>query len=161
MVSEATIQRLEADFRAEAGMLSPNHPHMKNVLSMIDVDAFSSALGYLGALAYPPELQGSAIAGHQSYLLRCQSCHGPAGRGNGPGATNLAIAPADFTRDTLLAAGDFEAAFEKIRSGMGGLHGSAMPAWGIMLNDGEIWDLVAYISTFQPGLLSPRQGVEE
>jgi hypothetical protein len=30
-----------------------------------------------------------------------------------------------------------------------------MPAWGVMLNDGDVWDLVSYISTFQPGVLSP------
>jgi hypothetical protein len=24
-----------------------------------------------------------------------------------------------------------------------------------MLNDGDVWDLVAYISTFQPGVLPP------
>jgi len=134
---------------------------MANVLSLIDPDAFVSAVAYLPALTYPPEIPGSAIAGHQSYLLRCQSCHGASGRGNGPGAANLSVAPADFSRDTLLASGAFEAAFEKIRLGGGGLHGSAMPAWGIMLTDGEVWDLVAYIGSFQPGVLSPPLGSQE
>ena len=53
---------------------------------------------------------------------------------------------------------DFEGAFQKIRSGGGGVHGSSMPAWGVMLTDGDVWDLVAYISTFQPGVLSPPPG---
>ena len=66
----------------------------------------------------------------------------------------LDLAPANFTQDTLLAARDFQAAFEKIRSGGGGVHGSAMPPWGVMLDDGDVWDLVAYISSFQPGILS-------
>ena len=159
--SASTVEQLKAAFRSEVGSLDPGHPHMANVLTLIDEDSFVSAIGYLRALTYPPEIPGSAIAGHQSYLLRCQTCHGTSGRGDGPGAANLTVAPADFTQDTLLASGAFEAAFEKIRTGGGGLHGSAMPAWGIMLTDGEVWDLVAYISSLQPGVLSPPSGNQE
>jgi mono/diheme cytochrome c family protein len=153
-LSGASVRQLQADFQAEVGELDPSHPHMANVLSIVDIDAFSSALEYLPALTYPPELPGSAIAGHRNYVLRCQSCHGATGRGNGPGAEVLDLAPADFTQDTLLATRNFQAAFDKIRTGGGGVHGSSMPAWGVMLNDGDVWDLVAYISTFQPGILS-------
>jgi mono/diheme cytochrome c family protein len=127
---------------------------MANVLSIIDVDDFNLAVAYIPALTYPDEMPGSAIAGHAHYLLRCQSCHGASGMGDGPGAEVLEFAPANFTQDTLLAARDFQAAFDKIRTGGGGAHPS-MPAWGIMLNDGDVWDLVAYISTFQPGVLPP------
>jgi mono/diheme cytochrome c family protein len=149
------VRQIQADFRAEAGGLDPENPHMTNVLSLIDVEAFSSAIAYLPALTYPTELAGSAIAGHKSYILRCQTCHGVTGRGDGPGAEVLEVAPANFTQDTLLAARNFQAAFEKIRSGGGGLHGSSMPAWGVMLKDEDVWDLVAYISSFQPGILPP------
>jgi mono/diheme cytochrome c family protein len=128
---------------------------MANVLSIIEVDDFNLAVAYIEALTYPDELPGSAIAGHANFLLRCQSCHGPTGRGNGPGAEVLELAPADFTQDTLLAARDFQAVFERIRTGGGGVHLSSMPAWGVMLDDGDVWDLVAYISTFQPGVLPP------
>jgi mono/diheme cytochrome c family protein len=154
-LSRASVRQLQAAFQAEVGSLDPGHPHMANVLSIVDVDAFSAALAYFPALTYPSELPGSAIAGHRNYVLRCQTCHGATGRGNGPGAEVLDLAPANFTQDTLLAARNFQAAFDKIRSGGGGVHGSAMPAWGVMLNDGDVWDLVAYISTFQPGVLSP------
>jgi mono/diheme cytochrome c family protein len=153
--TSARVRQIQADFRAGAASLDPNHPHMQNVLALVDVDAFAAALAYLPALTYPPEIPGSAIAGHTAYQLRCQGCHGASGRGDGPGAAVLEIRPADFTRDTLLAARSFEAAFQKIRAGGGGLHGSSMPAWGVMLKDGDVWDVLAYISTFQPGLLSP------
>lgn len=156
--SGITATQLQADFRAEVGGLSQGHPHMQNVLSIVDVDAFASALAYIPALVYPPELPGSAIAGQTNFALRCQGCHGPNGMGNGPGAAVLELAPADFTQDSLLMARDFEGAFQKIRSGGGGVHGSSMPAWGVMLTDGDVWDLVAYISTFQPGVLSPPPG---
>ncbi|MCJ7627402.1 MAG: c-type cytochrome [Longimicrobiales bacterium] len=161
VLSGASVRQIQADFQAEVGGLDPSHPHMANVLSIVDISAFSLALGYLQALTYPPEFTvGSAIAGHRNYLLRCQGCHGPGGRGDGPGAEVLNPTPANFTQDTLLAARNFQAAFDKIRFGGGGVHGSAMPAWGVMLDDGDVWDLVAYISTFQPGVLSvpPTQG---
>ena len=156
--SGMTVTQLQADFRAEVGNLSPGHPHMQNVLSIVDQDAFAAALAYIPALTYPPELPGSAIAGRTNFILRCQGCHGPTGRGNGPGAEVLELAPANFTQDTLLMRRDFEGAFQKIRGGGGGVHGSSMPAWGVMLSDGDVWDLVAYISTFQPGVLSPPPG---
>jgi mono/diheme cytochrome c family protein len=127
---------------------------MANVLSIIDIDDFNLAVAYIEALTYPDELPGSAIAGHGQYVLRCQSCHGASGRGDGPGSEVLEFAPANFTQDTLLATRSFQAAFDKIRAGGGGAH-PAMPAWGIMFDDGDIWDLVAYISTFQPGALPP------
>lgn len=154
------VRQLQADFQAQASSLDPEHPHMANVLSIVDVEAFSEAIGYLPALTYPPELSGSAIAGHENYILRCQTCHGPMGLGDGPGSEVLEVAPADFSRDTLLASRNFQAAFDKIRAGGGLVHASSMPAWGVMLEDGDVWDLVAYISTFQPGVLSlpPGQG---
>jgi len=157
----ATVQQLQADFRAEVGSLAPDHPHMANVLNIVDAEAFATALAYLPALVYPPELPGSAIAGHENYLLRCQGCHGATGLGDGPGAEVLELAPASFVQDTLLATRNFQGAFDKIRMGGGGVHGSSMPAWGVMLSDGDVWDLVAYISTFQPGVLSPPPGAME
>ena len=128
---------------------------MQNVMSILDVEAFGAALNYLPALTYPPEIPGSAIAGREIYVLRCQGCHGTDGRGDGPGAEILELRPADFTQDTLLATRNFEAAFQKIRSGGGAVHGSSMPAWGVMLMDGDVWDLVSYIGSFQGGVLSP------
>jgi mono/diheme cytochrome c family protein len=151
----ATVRQLQADFQAAAADPEGSHPHMQNVLSIIDIDAFSAALEYLPALTYPPEIPGSAIAGRGVYLVRCQGCHGPTGRGDGPGADVLEVRPADFTQDTLLAARNFEGAFQKIRTGGGGVHGSSMPAWGVMLTEGDVWDLVSYISSFQNGVLSP------
>lgn len=153
-----TATQLQADFRAASGGMSASHPHMQNVLSIVNAEAFAAALAYIPALVYPPEIPGSAIAGRTDYVLRCQGCHGPQGRGNGPGAEVLELKPANFTQDTLLAARNFDAAFEKIRMGGGGVHGSSMPAWGVMLTDGDVWDLVSYISTFRPGTLSPPPG---
>lgn len=159
--SAITATQLRADFRAQVDGLDAGHPHMQNVLIILDEEAFGAALTYIPALIYPPEIPGSAIAGRVNYLLRCQGCHGPTGMGDGAGAEVLELAPANFTQDTLLAARNFEAAFQKIRNGGGGVHGSSMPAWGVMLNDGDVWDLVAFISSLQKGVLSRPPGGQE
>jgi len=74
--SAITATQLRADFRAQVGGLDAGHPHMRNVLTILDEEAFGAALSYIPALTYPTEIPGSAIAGRVNYLLRCQGCHG-------------------------------------------------------------------------------------
>lgn len=149
-----TPEELSARFREVLAGQDTTHPHMKNVISFLSEKSFADALAYLPALLYPPEVPGSALEGWKIYDFRCSSCHGPDGRGQGPVANQLVVAPANFTADTLIAAGNFEGLHERIRVGGGPVHGSAMPPWGQIFGDGEIWDLVAFISTFQPQRLS-------
>lgn len=154
--AEAPVDRLERRFRVGMEGADPNHPHMQYVASVIRPERFRAALSYIPALSYPPEIPGSTIAGQKLYNFRCAGCHGEDGRGNGPAAESLQpMKPADFTRDTLIAAKDWDAVYNRIREGGQKVHGSSMPAWGIVLSDAEIWDLVAYLATLQPGLLSP------
>lgn len=157
MYPRSSERELNARIRAalaSAANAGSTHPHMENVLSYLDDASFSDALAYIPALGYPPEIPGSAIAGQATYALRCKGCHGADGRGAGEAVSLLEAEPADFTADTLIAARSFDALFERIRDGGGGVHGSSMPTWGILLADGDIWDLVSYISSFQAGALS-------
>ena len=149
--AESLLRRFAASMQGAA----PNHPHMEQVASLLRPDRFAEALAYVAALSYPPEIQGSALAGEAIYEARCTGCHGPTGRGDGPAALALAdVKPQDFRSDTLLAARDWDGVFTRIREGGQSVHGSSMPPWGILLSEGDIWDLVAYLATFQPGLLT-------
>jgi mono/diheme cytochrome c family protein len=147
---------LQARFRASLEGADPNHPHMQYVIKLVKPEAFEAALAYIPALAYPPEIPGSAVAGQRLFQFRCAGCHGASGRGDGPGAANLvdAVKPADFTTDTLVASRDWNAVHDKIAAGGQHIHGSVMPAWDVVLPDADIWDLVAYLATFQPGLVA-------
>jgi mono/diheme cytochrome c family protein len=90
------------------------------------------------------------------YESRCTGCHGVEGDGAGYASGALAtVKPADFRTDTLVAAGDFEGLFRRIREGGRSVHGSSMPPWGMVLSDDEIWDLVAYVATFSEEGLPP------
>jgi mono/diheme cytochrome c family protein len=148
------------DFKREfnAAQMATDHPHMRYLTSVLKPNKFEEALAYIPALVYPAEIPGSAIAGSALYERRCAACHGERGRGDGMAAEFLVLAPpADFTADSLIAAHDWPALFQRIRQGGQAPH-SSMPPWGMLFTEGEMWDLVAYIATLQPGAVSPLEG---
>ncbi len=57
--------------------------------------------------------------------------------------------------DSLIATGAFDKVSRSILGDGDEAHSSYMPPWGSVLTEGEIWDVVAYLGTFQPGVLSP------
>jgi mono/diheme cytochrome c family protein len=126
----------------------PSHPHMRTVARILRPETFRSALSYVPALVWPPEIPGSALVGRDRYATHCTACHGEDGQGHGTAAEVLLVPPAQFPTDTLIAAGDWNGVNRRIREG-GEIHGSSMPEWGVVLSDEEIWDLVAYIASFQ------------
>lgn len=146
------LERFQASLAGE----DPDHPHMQQVVKLVRAESFTEALAFIPAVVYPPEVPGSALHGQEVYQFRCAGCHGPLGRGDGPGAAHMVeAAPAAFTADTLVAARNWSALYAKIRDGGDKVHGSIMPAWGQVLGDGDVWDLVAYLATFQPGAVAP------
>jgi len=150
----ATPADLMERFRATLQGSDPSHPHMQYVVKLVREESFARALAYVPALVYPPEIPGSAVHGQEIYQFRCAGCHGISGHGDGPGAAGLVeVKPVDFTTDTLVATGDWDAVHAKVRDGGQRVHGSTMPPWGTILTEADVWDLVAYMATFQPGLV--------
>jgi mono/diheme cytochrome c family protein len=79
----------------------------------------------------------------QSVETNCASCHGPAGKGDGPAAAALPPPkPADWTSAKVQAQTDGEL-FWKISNGRG-----AMPPWK-HLPEKERWEIVNYIRTLK------------
>jgi len=117
----------------------------------------------------PPRQAAAAeqrlASGGRLYQRHCASCHGGSGRGDGPVARDLKVAPADLTR---LAAGN-HGTFprEHVAEAIDGrlvvrAHGtSRMPVWGLTFQvpgsdrdqerDVREWilDLVAYLESIQ------------
>ena len=86
---------------------------------------------------YPPDrARGKAV-----YERYCLACHGPTGRGDGPGAASLKIPPANFQKFQSFLKSDEEL----MRTIEHGVVFSPMHAWRGQLTDGEIQDVVAYI----------------
>lgn len=77
----------------------------------------------------------NSIRGENLYKAYCASCHGVDGRGNGPMAAWIKVAPPDLTRIAARNGGEFPLArIDRIISGEEALpsgHGTrAMPIWG-------------------------------
>jgi len=102
--------------------------------------------------------------GRELYAQNCAACHGENGAGDGVFADDLARAgeasmqtmngstemsmqgPVDFT-DSKRMSGAAPALLQGkiLRGGMG----TGMPMWGSIFKEEQIWDLIAYIYSFQ------------
>lgn len=77
---------------------------------------------------------GAAASGGQSFRTYCASCHGAEGKGDGPLAEHLKVAPADLTQISQSNNGTFP--FDEVRKKIDGRdavrgHGTSdMPVWG-------------------------------
>ncbi len=89
----------------------------------------------------------AALRGAALYAEFCQACHGPRGEAQG------ALVPVAF---------DPEAARQAIEDGVASAEGLAMPAYGALLDEAQIGDLLAYLGTWQgedvPPLPEPNIG---
>jgi mono/diheme cytochrome c family protein len=118
------------------------------------------ALGALAAgalLAAPAALAAGAAAGKAKYDMFCASCHGPAGKGDGPVGATLNPKPRDFS------VGDFKFDTDGdgkrgtdadlknvVKNGGGAYGGSAMMApWGATLSAADLDNVVAFVRSLK------------
>ncbi|HKI53107.1 MAG TPA: c-type cytochrome [Anaerolineales bacterium] len=119
------------------------------------------AVAYLWQSNTTPE---SLAEGKQLYAQNCAACHGENGAGNGVFADDLAAVgeasmqtmtgagnmtmqtPIDFTDPKqMLGASPALLQGKILRGGMG----TGMPMWGSIFSEEQIWDLIAYLYSFQ------------
>ena len=111
-----------------------------------------------------PPLVIASMYGRDLYAFYCASCHGPRGRGDGPMAQALTVAPADLATLADRHGGSFPTAYvEQIITSGSALASRAhrttdMPIWGPIFrglepNDARVKvrvsSLVAYLETLQ------------
>jgi mono/diheme cytochrome c family protein/plastocyanin len=100
----------------------------------------------------------SLLNGGQLYSQNCAACHGENGAGNGVFADKVAAGfgkgmssanngrPADLTDSKrMLGASPALLQGKILRGGMG----TGMPMWGSIFTEEQIWDLIAYLYSFQ------------
>jgi len=84
-------------------------------------------------------------AGRSGYVAKCQACHGPGGKGDGPAAGALPKKPKDMTKAefwTDVTDAELRAVITK------GKPGSAMR--GFPMKAEQLDDLIAYLNTLKP-----------
>jgi len=85
----------------------------------------------------------SAVKGKKIFKTRCMICHGPKGKGNGPGGKALDPKPQNLTLPMVKKQTDGEL-FWKVTNGR-----NAMIKWGPILSESERWDVINYVRTLQ------------
>ena len=103
----------------------------------------------LSAVAQPVfSIAQEPSAGKKLYLTYCTGCHGASGKGDGPAGKTLTVKPADHTDAKKMGQYSDDHLFTVIAKG-GAMVGRSvqMPAWGAVLKDSQIRELVDYIKT--------------
>jgi mono/diheme cytochrome c family protein len=86
--------------------------------------------------------------GKKLYQTYCIACHGASGKGDGPAAKTLPVKPADHTRANVMNQHTDRYLFEVISKGGASVgKSSQMPAWGAVLKEAQIQEVVGYIRT--------------
>ena len=97
----------------------------------------------LGVELDPLPRKPPALArGRELYGVRCASCHGDAGRGDGPAAASMNPPPADLTAPALRGSSPLEF-YRKINVGVAG---TAMPSFSSQLSVEDRWAAALYAS---------------
>ena len=86
----------------------------------------------------------SIAAGKAIYTKQCLSCHGNAGKGDGPAAKDLTTKPGDLSNPKLWSQTDGEL-FWKISEGK-----KPMPTFDKLLSEDERWTVINYVRTLAP-----------
>ena len=86
----------------------------------------------------------SVAAGKVVYTKECFSCHGAAGKGDGPAAKDLTTKPGDLSNSKVWNETDGEL-FWKITEGK-----KPRPTFAKLLSDDQRWNAVNYIRTLAP-----------
>lgn len=82
--------------------------------------------------------------GKDLYEQYCTTCHGPTGKGDGPGGEQLTPKPGDLSDPKLWDESD-GALYWKIVTGR-----TAMPSFKYFLTDTQRWQVVRYLRSFAP-----------
>ena len=104
----------------------------------------SAAPGTSSPPSAPAETTAAPVAaadlGTKVFVTRCALCHGPDGRGDGPGAVALKPKPRNFHDKAYMSGRTDAQLLEVIHAGKG-----AMPKWGGVLTEAEITAVLAHV----------------
>ena len=98
----------------------------------------------MGLLLLGPQCSASAAGAPAAYVAKCQSCHGPQGKGDGPAAKNIKPPPTDLTNAASLKLKTAEEITNLIKKGGKAVDMAPIHAPMAKLSDEEIAGLVKF-----------------
>ncbi len=101
-------------------------------------EEFRAMSAYLASLKTGPQF----VNGEQTYLALCARCHGDKGDGHGKIAIYLDPYPRDLTKAGFMTTKSYQRLAHSIEYGV---PGTSMPAWGRILNAGQIDSVLSYV----------------
>jgi len=118
---------------------------MKKLLSIM---LFSiTILTMLGSTSFA-EGKGNVEEGKTQYQNVCVACHGPEGKGDGVAAAALDPKPRDLSDAAFVSTLSNEHLYKVISEGGTSVGLSPMmAAWGGVLSEQQVWDVIAFIHT--------------
>jgi len=113
----------------------------RNRLPLVGLSGLLALSGPAMSSLYAQDYPADIARGKSVYTQHCLACHGTGGWGDGPAASSLKVAPANFHRIRSFLKSDEEL----LRTIEHGVVFSPMHAWRGRLTDGEMYDVLAYI----------------
>jgi len=108
---------------------------------------FLAAVTALISIAITAKAQsGDVGAGKAKYEQLCVTCHGPSGKGDGPVGSSLNPKPKDLSK-TAKSDADLKKTITQGGAATG--LSPVMPAWGALLKEQEVSNIIAYIRTLK------------
>jgi mono/diheme cytochrome c family protein len=91
-----------------------------------------------------------AAQGAKVFKMYCETCHGPAGAGDGPVGKTLVPPPRNFQTAEFKYGGTDQAIYDVIVNGAAPKGGSPLMApWGAVVPEADRWALVKFIRTLK------------
>ena len=117
---------------------------MQKSISILTV--FVLILGIAFLVPTDSKAEGDAAKGGEVYKTYCATCHGDTGKGDGIAAAALDPKPRDLSNAEYVS-GLTDAHIKKVASEGGASVGMspAMPAWGGIIPEADIDNIIAYI----------------
>ena len=93
------------------------------------------------------------------YATYCSNCHGVSGKGDGLAAKSLPVKPANHTDGKVMSQLSDQYLHDIISKGGSGIGKSPfMPAWGSLLKEQQIRNIISYMRSLSiPSTQPPRQ----